>query len=331
MADQGVIALNALNQRPDKPMPNGEITLKGSNMTEGTRADWLAVECFERSLKVWAMQGSTMLDTARLDAPMTGESALTANADAFDQALQDLTAPWHLPRRLPAWVAGLPAASWTGAAPRPVPCDAVAPNTTPRATDHFDLHIIPGLHQRDPSGLLQGAETRIAGFLSMNKDWDGVICLPGATSVWAQISAGEVVSFQSFLTGELIETLAADGAAPTDTAVDDTAFDEALSDGLSRPERLAGRLASLRADRALGQMPGPTAQARLAGTLIGAELAAARPYWLGQTLAVIGPEAEASLYMRALAQQGAPATQADATRMALAGICAVRRAAIGKG
>ena len=45
-----------------------------------------------------------------------------------------------------------------------------------------------------------------------------MICLPGATSVWAQISAGEVVSFQTFLTGELLGL----GGATEGTALDDT-------------------------------------------------------------------------------------------------------------
>ena len=91
--------------------------------------------------------------------------------------------------------------------------------------------------------------------------------------------------------GPRLEAWYADFGVPTrteGTALDDTAFDDALSDGLSRPERLAGRLASIRADLALNDIPPPTAEARLAGTLIGAELAAARAYWLGQTLAVIG-------------------------------------------
>jgi 2-dehydro-3-deoxygalactonokinase len=298
-------------------MPAWNLTQKGSAMAEAAQADWLAVEWLDGHLSVWAMQGSAVLDSSE------GAASVDSLAGFID-ALSSLTAEWRLPQGIPVFVAGLPVA-WSEATPRPVPCDAIAPDTVAVKTESFDLQIIPGLRQREPSGLLQGAETRIVGFLSLNKDWDGVISLPGATSFWAQISAGEVVSFQSFLTGELIALLGAEGPAPKDTALDDTAFDEALSDGLSRPERIAGRLASLRADRALGEVPGPTAQARLVGTLIGAELAAARAYWLGQTLAVIGPEAEASLYMRALAQQGAPATQADAKRMALAGICAVRR------
>lgn len=304
------------------PMADRRFTTKGGKMTDVSKADWLAVEVQETRLNLWAMQGSSVLETATTD----GDAAQQSSAEEFDAILKTLTAPWRL-TRLPTFVAGL-SAGWGNATPRAVPCNAIAQATTPSATENFDLQIIPALRQREPSGLLQGAETRIAGFLSLNKDWDGVICLPGATSVWAQISAGEVVSFQTFLTGELLAHLG-QGTPAEGTALDDTAFDDALSDGLSRPERLAGRLASIRADLTLGEVPHPTAEARLAGTLIGAELAAARPYWLGQTLAVIGAGGAAQLYLRALSQQGAPATDADGSRMALAGICAVRRAVSG--
>lgn len=287
-------------------------------MTQAEQADWLGAAWADGALQVWAMQGEQVLATERQDGDVQ-------SAERFDEALRRLTATWSLPDGLPVFAAGLPV-DWTECAPRPVPCAAIASEVQPQRTAQFDLKLIPGLRQAEPAGLTQGAETQIAGFLSLNKDWDGVICLPGAATVWAQVSAGEVVSFQGFLTGEMRALLGRNSPAPTDTALDDTAFDEALSDVLSRPERLAQRLASLRAERALGDLPAPTAQARLAGMLIGAELAAARAYWLGQSLAVIGSSGDAQLYLRALSQQGAPATEADAARMMLAGLIAVRRA-----
>jgi 2-dehydro-3-deoxygalactonokinase len=105
---------------------------------------------------------------------------------------------------------------------------------------------------------------------------------------------------------------------------DDTAFAEALSDILSRPERLAARLFSLRAESLLhGQTP-QTARARLSGLLIGAELAATRAYWLGQQIAIIGAGTVARLYQSALATQGAQAQLTDATAITLAGLVAAR-------
>jgi hypothetical protein len=54
---------------------------------------------------------------------------------------------------------------------------------------------------------MRGEETQIAGFLAQNPGFDGVLCLPGTHTKWVHISAGEVVSFRSFMTGELFATV----------------------------------------------------------------------------------------------------------------------------
>ena len=50
-----------------------------------------------------------------------------------------------------------------------------------------------------------------------------------------------------------------------------------MSEALSRPERVAARLFSLRAQSLLHALPGAAAKAQLSGLLIGMELAGARP------------------------------------------------------
>ncbi|MDP5350433.1 MAG: 2-dehydro-3-deoxygalactonokinase [Paracoccaceae bacterium] len=156
------------------------------------------------------------------------------------------------------------------------------------------------LTQDKPHGLLPAtARLRIAGVLSTRPNWDGVICLPGQeTTHWCQISANEVVSFQSALTQRLAQAM---GAA-------DLADAQALADTMSRPERLALHLrsASLMDDR----------QA-IAGHLLGAELAAMRAYWLGQRVISV---AQTALYRDALVAQGVPTdlvAPQDATREGL--------------
>ena len=58
----------------------------------------------------------------------------------------------------------------------------------------------------------------------------------------------------------------------------------------------------------------------LMGAFIGAELSAAKPYWLGQNVAVLegGPGQDA--YVAALKQLHVPVMQADAQRMTLEGL-----------
>ena len=63
----------------------------------------------------------------------------------------------------------------------------------------------------------------------------------------------------------------------------------------------------------------------VAGHLIGAELSAMRPYWLGQQVIVIGQN---SLYSGVLAAQGVPVTTVDGQDAMKEGLIALR-AAIG--
>ncbi|HCE72343.1 MAG TPA: 2-keto-3-deoxy-galactonokinase, partial [Ruegeria sp.] len=77
-------------------------------------------------------------------------------------------------------------------------------------------------------------------------------------------------------------------------------------DGLSRPEQMLARLWSAHAAATLQGLPAGIARARILGGLIGAELAATRPFWLGQQLAVMGEGEMPRLYVDALGAQGAP-------------------------
>ena len=64
------------------------------------------------------------------------------------------------------------------------------------------------------------------------------------------------------------------------------------------------------------------ARARLSGLLIGAELAAAKPYWLGQRIALLGSGRLAGLYADALTGEGAAPEMVDVTDATLRGLTA---------
>jgi len=83
-------------------------------------------------------------------------------------------------------------------------------------------------------------------------------------------------------------------------------------DALSRPEAMAAQLFCLRAKDLLEGAAPETARTRLSGLLIGAELAAAHPYLVGQQIAIIGSKSAATI--------------ADAPRMTLVGFTAAYRA-----
>ena len=279
------------------------------------RADWIAAAFDGQDLKAWPMQGSEPLQM--LSCPI-GPAGVVAD-------LVSLTSSWLSPNPVPVVLSGDNMTT-----PVAVPCKPLelVPQSDPQRHPRIVLHSLPGLAQAAPCAIMQTAAIRIAGFLSLNTDWDGVICLPGDQTHWALVSAGEVVSFQSFLTLSTLTSLAelpVLAPAFSDADWDRDALADAVSDAMSKPERLAARLAEIQADMILNNPAPASSLGRLLGLLIGAELAAARPYWLGQNLAVIGDDLHSAPYAAALGQQGLTATIADAQRMALAGLVAAWR------
>jgi len=287
------------------------------------KPDWIAVDWGTSNMRAWAMSASgSIMDEVRSD---KGMGDLTP--DQFEGALRDACADWNL--TVPIIACGMVGArqGWVEAAYAAVPCPAT-PNGFTQPDSALDVHIIPGLMQADPADVMRGEETQIAGFLAMNKDWDGVICLPGTHTKWAHISADEVVSFQTYMTGDLFAAIGEHTVLRHSVQTDDwdaDAFDAGVTDAMARPERIATRLFSLRAEGLVNNMTNATARARLSGLLIGAELAGAKPYWMGQQIAVIGAGNLTSLYVRALALQSAPATQVKGDAITLAGLTAAYR------
>ncbi len=295
-------------------------------MTQPSPA-WIAVDWGTSNLRAWAMaRDGTVLAEAGSD-----EGMGKLSPDGFEPALLRLIGPW-LASNPPVVACGMVGSrqGWREAPYRSVPCPPLdraaliaAPTTDPR----LQVRIAPGLMQAKPANVMRGEETQIAGVLRVLPGYDGVLCLPGTHSKWVQISAGEVVSFQTFMTGELFALLSEasvlrhgmQGAA----GWDDDAFDAAVSEALSRPERLGARLFSLRAEGLIAGLSPDAARARLSGLLIGTELAAAKPYWLGQRVTLVGAETLSAAYARALAAQGVEAQRLSATDCTLAGLASL--------
>ncbi len=288
------------------------------------KADWIAVDWGTSQLRAWAMSASgTVLAEAQSDNGMS-----TLAGDGFEPALLDLVARWiDGPTTVIACGMVGSRQGWVEAPYSTVPCPALPDGFARAAVQHPDLqvHVIPGIKQPNPADVMRGEETQIAGFLARNKNWDGVICLPGTHTKWVHVSADEVVSFQTFMTGELFATISEQTVLRHSIAAegwDDDAFTAAVDEAMARPERLAARLFALRAEGLLNALPGSAARARLSGLLIGAELAAAKPYWLGQQIAVIGAGGLSKLYVGALAAQHAPAAQVQGDAITIAGLTA---------
>jgi 2-dehydro-3-deoxygalactonokinase len=164
-----------------------------------------------------------------------------------------------------------------------------------RATQKVPAKLLPQgafLDMTDGASRLPAPlRLQLLGFQDEHPDWDGVVLLLTEThSYWCLLSARELVGFQAFLTPRMIAALQVPAQAET-TAITET---------LSRPERLAAHLAA-----------SETAPAAQTGHLIGAELGAARAWWLGQQVALIGPQTLAQSYAAGLSAQGVPCALHD--------------------
>lgn len=287
------------------------------------KADWIAVDWGTTNLRAFAMGPEGIRAEAMSE---DGMGRLTPSD--FEPALIQLIEPWLGPGVTPVLACGMVGSrqGWCEAPYRATPCtpmDVGQMGRVPVRDPRITVQIVPGLKQMKPADVMRGEETQIAGALALDPAFDGAMCLPGTHSKWVQISAGEVVSFQTYLTGEMFALLSAQSVlrhGMAATGWDEDAFDLGVANGMARPERLAAHLFRLRAEGLIADLGPDAARAQLSGLLIGAELAAARPYWLGARVVLVGSPELTALYARALAAMGAPSQTLPAKDCTIAGL-----------
>ena len=287
------------------------------------KADWIAVDWGTTNLRAYAMGPEGIRAEATSDDGMG-----RLGPEGFEPALIRLIEPWLGPGVTSVLACGMVGSrqGWSEAPYRATPCTPLDAGqmVDVRVRDpRITVQIVPGLKQMKTADVMRGEETQIAGALALDPAFDGAMCLPGTHSKWVQISAGEVVSFQTYLTGEMFSLLSTQSVlrhGMAATGWDEDAFDQGVANGMARPERLAAHLFRLRAEGLIADLGPDAARAQLSGLLIGAELAAARPYWLGARVALVGSAALTALYARALAAMGAPTQTLAAKDCTIAGL-----------
>lgn len=291
------------------------------------QTDWMAVEWRPGALRIWVMDDAGQVQ-ARLDGT---EDTRGLGPEALEIALGGLIAGYledDAPMEI--LIAGDPARPgfWSDeVAGRTVPCRPVEPGSAVRVTmrdARLDVRMVPGLVQAAPPALMLADTLRVAGYLAANDGFDGVLCLPGARSHWVHVSAGEVVSFQTVLTRDLTEgSLRAMNVEPMDKTLGEIGL-ASMEDVMSRPERIGQKIGSNAAQIALGKASAEDSREAVLGAFLGLELAAMKPFWLGQQVALIGRDGMRSAYARALEAQGIAPIVADEEETLLAGFRVAR-------
>lgn len=282
--------------------------------------DWIAADWGTTNLRLWAMSGRKVVERRASDRGMG-----VLGPDDFAAALAQATEGWPA---VPVIASGMVGSrqGWIEAPYAPVPCPALPRMVAvPGDPGGRPVRIICGIRQDNPADVMRGEETQIAGLLSLSPDFDGIACLPGTHTKWVRVSAKEICNFKSLMTGELFGLMADQSVLRHSLGgdgCDQDAFLAAVSDAMARPERGYGGLFQLRAESLLTGLDPAVARGRLSGTLIGWELAAAKPWWLGCDVTIIGAPALSSLYEQALKAQGVPAAMMSVEDATLAGLTA---------
>ena len=173
------------------------------------------------------------------------------------------------------------------------------------------LAIIPGVSTNDASSgvpdVMRGEETQIIGALPDRGRH--VALLPGSHSKWAWVENGAIVSFASFMTGEVYAALIGHTILgrlmKPDAQADPVAFERGVAYGLQAPGALLSRIFSARTLGLFGTLTDSALPSYLSGLLIGSEIGGAlkmRPHTASPVL--LGTSELTGLYARALRVAG---------------------------
>jgi len=295
-----------------------------SNLSDITliAADWGT-----SNLRIWGIDHRGQV----IDTINNGKGMASLIPSEFEPYLISLIESW-LPKegnaKCPIIICGMAGAKngWKEAAYLKAPCPPINKKKIIQVeTDdqRISVSIVPGIMQTSPPDVMRGEETQIAGYLSKNPDFDGIICLPGTHTKWAHISANEIVSFKTFMTGEIFLSLSERSILKTSVQSNDfdsTSFLEAFEDTYSNPALLSSKLFGLRAADLLENTSTKFLKSKLSGYLIGCELAGAKSYWLGQNIIMIGNNDLCILYQKALKKLGMNATIENTQNVTLDGL-----------
>jgi len=248
----------------------------------------------------------------------------------FGTVLRDVMGDWADPD-LPVLVCGMAGGrnGWLETEYRecPVSLETLAPVKI--AGEELDISIVPGVSLHIDGVLvdvMRGEETQVMGL--QDSEDGALIVTPGTHSKWISFENESIVSFRTFLTGDLFAAIRAEtllghemGDAGSDLEAFETGVRRALDDNA-----LTANLFSVRTYRLSGQISESSTADYLSGLLVGAEVAAQRIHQQSP-IVVLGTNLLCSLYARALQIAGSPNVKTlDATNAAATGLWRIRQA-----
>ena len=216
-----------------------------------------------------------------------GPGILRVENGAFGAALDAMIGGWIATHgKLPVILSGMIGSrqGWVEApyARCPAGADDIVAALT--KVDHTGLLIslVPGLSTENDGmpDVMRGEETQIFGALALSGRADGLFLLPGTHSKWAEVREGRIVSFRTFMTGEVFGALKDHtilGRPMRAGPPDNMAFARGVKEGtnLDSAGALLNRMFATRTYSLFGRLSDTALSDYLSGLLIGAEVSAA--------------------------------------------------------
>jgi 2-dehydro-3-deoxygalactonokinase len=212
-----------------------------------------------------------------------GPGILKVEGGAFGAALDAMIGRWD--GKLPVILSGM-IGSRQGWREAPYATCPAAAGDIVQALARIDhpgrkIALVPGLSTENDAmpDVMRGEETQIFGALALSGSDNGLFLLPGTHSKWATVQDGRIVSFRTFMTGEvfgalkdhtILGRLMAAGA-------DAEGFARGVKEGaaLGSAGALLNRVFATRTYGLMDRLSGAALSDYLSGLLIGVEVAEA--------------------------------------------------------
>ena len=251
---------------------------------------WVALDWGTSNFRAYLMDNNNVIDQVS-----TQEGMKFINQNEFEKILIKNIDAWNNKFDIKVIIAsGMVGAKqgWIEVPYINSPCDIRNVNfKTFKILDDANIHILSGVSQFNPSDVMRGEETQIAGFLLNNVDFNGSICLPGTHSKWVNLNSYNIQEFTTFLTGELYEIIKKYSIlnhSLNTTELDDEIVKSSAKLIIENPSFITNKLFEIRADNLLKNSNQTSNNSKLVGYLLGIELSGSRTYWEDKDLVIIG-------------------------------------------
>ncbi len=187
----------------------------------------------------------------------------------------------------------------------------------------LNVYIVPGLKQNNPPDVMRGEETQSLGIITKYDNFDGVVCFTGTHSKWVQIVGNEIISFETFITGELFQIISQYSILKQSISTKKIDVNLATKYALitfSDPHKYTKNLFELRAKNLINNLKSTEVLSCLSGLTIGLEIAGSRKYWLGNQVILVGSSPMVDIYQLILNKQNIKTKIHDTSNISLTGL-----------